>query len=309
MNRLAGRLKKLAASAHKRVDAWLNKLAGFSPAASFSILLTLVCVGIAVGIFVLAPGVRQDFWPGLFVEFGGAIFDLLIFGILIAIFLDIRERRQLIRRYEEEIDDFKTWDSEEARHRIAGNLRRLQKLGKSDIDFRGVELSRFSFNRRDIKNIRGSVFFDGHYFRRHRASSAVLEDVDFVDTDCREVIFCQPSMFPGFVGKNLSFNHADLRGAKFDGADLSWTNTVENMDDWYEYGELEDGEPYSVQIHEPAFCQANLRGCSFREAKLERADFRDADNVTEADFADAKGLDTCFFDDDVRELVLSQAKE
>ena len=127
--------------------------------------------------------------------------------------------------------------------------------------------------------------------------------------NCSDVVFSRSSglgAFGGLTGKNLNFALANLENAKFEGAKLSWTNFVENKDDWYETDEDPDGRPFRIQNHYPAFQQANLSGCSFKHAELSRADFRDSDNILEADFTGAKGLETCFFDEVVREGILRQ---
>jgi uncharacterized protein YjbI with pentapeptide repeats len=71
--------------------------------------------------------------------------------------------------------------------------------------------------------------------------------------------------------------------------------------------EDEEGYPLRYQIHYPAFAQANLKGCSFRYAEFDHADFREAENILEADFAGATGLESCFFDEKVRDQVLTSA--
>jgi uncharacterized protein YjbI with pentapeptide repeats len=91
---------------------------------------------------------------------------------------------------------------------------------------------------------------------------------------------------------------------------LTWTDYKADPADWYIDSIVDDdGEETGVRTHHPAFSTANLKGCSFRYAKFDYADFREADNILEADFTGALGLETCFFDDDVRERVLAQAKK
>ncbi|MCH8981687.1 hypothetical protein IH922_06685, partial [candidate division KSB1 bacterium] len=71
-------------------------------------------------------------------QVSGAMFAAFwIDAVIIAFFIFLRDRRKAIERHQEEIDDFKKWDSEEARYRIAGAIRRRNRLGKTDIDFGG----------------------------------------------------------------------------------------------------------------------------------------------------------------------------
>jgi hypothetical protein len=47
---------------------------------------------------------------------------------------------------------------------------------------------------------------------------------------------------------------------------------------------------------------------SFKDCWFKNADFRNADNILEADFTGAKGLEDAFFDnDEIRAAVLAQA--
>ena len=248
---------------------------------------------------------------GIYIEAWGTVFDILLVGIILAFFAFVRVRKERIDRYLEEIDDFKKWDSEEGRLRIAGNIRRLAKLGKTDIDFSGLVLRNISFGDQDIESLREATFCLGLRLDKMSKNSTQLENVGFSYVDCRGVTFSKnvgDFAGLGLVGKNLYFIDANLIGACFDGAILTWTDYKANRDDWYQdMGEDEDGRPMQRQVYHPAFSGAKLSRCSFRYIKFDHADFRDADNVLEADFTGAKGLETCFFDDDVREQILTAA--
>lgn len=249
---------------------------------------------------------------GIYIEAWGTVFDIFVVGIIFYLFTLHRDRKERIERYLEEIGDFKKWDSEEARLRIAGNIRRLARLGKTDIDFSGLVLRNFSFDNHDIKSLKGATFSHGLHFVSSMNDSE-LENVNFSYVDCSGVTFSESfgsfGEIPvaGLAGKNLSFVKADLTDARFDGAKLTWTDYNVNEDDWYEDDEDGYGRPVRFQIHYPAFHDADLKDCSFRYTKLDHADFRQATNILGADFKGAEGLETCFFDDEVREQVLASA--
>ncbi len=63
----------------------------------------------------------------VFVKAHGMLFDILVIGILILFLSKLAEKRIANQRYLDEIDDFRDWESDEAAHRIAGNIRRLNK--------------------------------------------------------------------------------------------------------------------------------------------------------------------------------------
>jgi len=135
-------------------------------------------------------------------------------------------------------------------------------------------------------------------------NSTTLEDVDFSNVNCSEVTFSKSS-FGGLKATNLNFFHADLRAACFDGAKLSWTegNYNPSEENWYEYDQDSEGQPLTFQSYYPAFFGADLAGCSFQGTQFEHADFRGARNVKTANFKDASGLESCFFDDGDKPVV------
>jgi len=257
---------------------------------------------VALFLYFVRPsyGSWTEVLRGGYIEAWGTVIDILVVGFILGLFTVARKRKQTIDRYLEEIDDFKRWDSKEARLRIAGNIRRLDKLGKTDIDFSGLVLRDFSFSEEGIRSLKGSIFSHPHIIGHNPCTC--LENVKFIEVDCQNVIFStaeNASYAPLFSGKNLSFVGADLSGARFDSAKLIWTKY--EADALSHYG---GEEPEYV----PAFAGADLKNCSFRHTKLEHADFREAQNVDEADFTDAIGLETCFFDEDVRDRIGARHK-
>lgn len=123
----------------------------------YALYLLAFCVAVLIAWGTLAPNVL----PNERVEFVGLIFDIIFILVLFAIFEHRRQNRLDARWQQEIIDDYKKWNSDEARFRIAGAIRRLIASGQTGIDFGGIELRDFSFRRHDIKNIRGSTFYDG----------------------------------------------------------------------------------------------------------------------------------------------------
>lgn len=157
---------------------------------------------LVLSITLVILGFNYAFWTdmskGIFIEAVGAAMDILIFGILLAFASFLGEKRREIRRQQDVIDDFKKWNSDEARYRIAGAVRRLIRLNRTSINFSGIELCDFSFPGHDIKNIAGSIFYDGTWGTLGSQDKVHLERVDFMNTDCRNVIFSKFNPFSGF---------------------------------------------------------------------------------------------------------------
>ena len=255
-----------------------------------------------------------DMYQGVYVEAVGATMDIVIFGIVIALFDLWRRRRVDISRQEEIIDDFKKWNSDEARHRIAGAIRRLNRLGRTSIDLGGVEISNFSFIGNDIRSIAGSTLYDGDWGTMGRKDKVRLESVDFAFLDCRDVTFSMTNVLSNFRSsfvfaqfKDCNFANADLTGAKFRGAHLTWS--AEPPEEMGELIDTGDGQTAFHQTYYPPFSDTNLTSVSFRKATFKNADFRDAPNICDCDFREARGLDTCTFDDDkTRDAILHAAR-
>jgi uncharacterized protein YjbI with pentapeptide repeats len=270
-------------------------------------------LAVAIVLFLTLLWLRQYFsgWnelgKGVYIDAWGALLDVLLVAVILVIFETVRQQRERIERQLEEIEDYKKWDSEQARLRIAGSIRRLAKLGKTDIDFGGLVLRNFEFKNEGIQSLRGAIFNQGRLF-----DNTVLEEVDFSYLDCRSVAFSRSVLGTadfGLIGKNLYFRASNLMASCFEGARLSWTSHRANEEDWFiHHGYDDDGCPLREQVYHPAFSLANLKGCSFRFADLEYADFRGALNILEANFAEAKGLASCFFDLDVRDKVMASAR-
>ena len=256
-----------------------------------------------------------DEWQGVFIEASGAIMDLVLFGVVLAVVMLRRDQKREVRSQQELIDDFKKWDSDEARYRIAGAVRRLNRIGQTSVDFVGIEMSRFSFRRHDIPSIAGSKFYAGEWGLLGSREKAVLREVDFSLVDCSGVVF---SAYHPFGGLGIDaprqaqfwdcrFEEADLKGATFKGALVKWTETPPAETGHWE--ETEEGEAFWVPEYRAPFHGADLTGASFQDVAFRNADFRDALNLDRCTFEGATGLEDCMFDsEDDKERVLRMCR-
>ena len=273
-----------------------------------SFFVLLACMGLIGLILLVFPSTRDQYFEGIVVEFTGMLFDIIIFGIAIATYERIMRRRNEYRKHLEIIDDFKKWQSDEAYYRIAGAIKRINRMGITAIDFGGWTPKGFNFAGLDVRNITGSTFFTGLKKDQFSKNSTFLEAVSFQEIIARDCIFSngeEPHDFWGFVGSDLSFHNADLTGSSFDGASLFWNKIIEDESSWYNEWEYpKDGNPARIPKYIPAFSATNLENVSFRNVKFLKADFRYANNIEKADFTGAKGLETCLFDEGVKEDIL-----
>ena len=286
------------------------------------LIAAMLAVLVAVILCLLVPWYGEpprEIFKGMYIEAFGAVMDIFVFGVVIALMVlrtnHGREHAQSIVRQSELIDDFKKWNADEARHRIAGAVRRLNRLGCTEIDFSGLELSEFSFAWHEIKSIEGSTFYDGSWGKMSRRDRVILEKVDFLKVNCRNVVFSKFNPLSGLriplpfaTFKDCTFRETQLQGAVFRGANLEWSEEPPQFQ--YELLELDDGSEVPVQNYWPPFNEADLTDASFENATFKNADFRGALSIQNCSFVGAKGLETCLFDDEnVRKSVLKAARQ
>jgi len=302
----------------RKSKSWRQKIGlawgKFSRETNFPVVLGLLvfCLVVAVGWRIWIPEFFSDLW----VEFCGLIFDIVF---ILLIFSSFEHRRQKILQRQTQhdiIEDYKRWDSEEARFRLAGAIRRLNKMGVTGINLSGARISDFSFSHNNISSLKGSTFYDGTWGERVGDGSVVLKKVDFSDVDCWSVVFSPYDPFSGLPlnvqryarFEDCYFINADLREAKFNGASLKWTEAPPDSHDEI-IGDPETGDYAVSQVSWGPFDGSDLTGASFVGCVFENADFRGATGVDEADFSGARGLETCEFDDaEIKAAVLSKAK-
>lgn len=269
-------------------------------------ILVLIVLLAAIGALFFSR--MSAYFQGVLTEFTGLIFDVFFIAIFL-VWLKRKQERQLsIEAQQEIIDDFKTWNTKEGKLRIAGSIRRIIKMGKTDINLVGIRLSKFSFLEHDIKDLRGSVFYDGAWGEGSAKEKTILKKITFDGVDLRGVQFSPYHPFSGWaltfepfvLIEDCTFIHADLRGAKFDGASLVCTRRI--PDDLTEEIINSDGTYQGVQVVYPLFDGAMLSGASFKHVKFKNIDFRHAEGILEADFQSATGLESCVFDDEDTKL-------
>ena len=164
--------------------------------------LTALGVLPIAAVFVIIPSVfpwrygSEDFFVGVLIEGHGMLMDIVVIGIIVGTLGVAGERRREIRRYEEEIDDFRGWKSDEAMRRNSGNVRRL--------------------SRRRVDGLR----LEDCYLRQ-----AMLGDINLRSANGFGVDL-QKAVVPGADLRNADLRRADLRHCDLSGASLGMANLV-----------------------------------------------------------------------------------
>lgn len=156
-------------------------------------------------------------------QFPGLLLDILVFGVLIVIFNKFADRRRDIKRWQEEIDDYRGWDEKEATFRIIGNIRRLNKQGFYAINLSDCFLEQGRLFHPNLScaymagaKLQNAILFyanlQGAYLHHADLKGADLTCANLKKADLR---------FVRLSGANLQ--GADLSSANLDGALLKDT--------------------------------------------------------------------------------------
>ncbi|WP_319823839.1 pentapeptide repeat-containing protein [Thalassovita sp.] len=271
----------------------------------WSLGLLIVCY-LVVQIFGVDVG-AENLWT----EFWGLIFDILIILVGFGLIQNWKQRRDDIARQEEIIEDLKRWDNEESMHRIVGAIRRLNNMGKTEVDLTGASISGAKFKGYGATSLRGSKLSGGGWADETLRESS-FKNVDFSRLDLRDVLFGYDAWGFGYAKsgryEDCNFWEADLRGSCFDAAELHWTTPPPDTLDEV-IAEEDDGRPIMDRVHHGSFNDTDLANVSFKKCRFHWADFREAYNVESADFIGATGLETCAFDgEELKARIIVKAK-
>lgn len=141
------------------------------------------------------------------------LLDITFFGLLFAIFDALRNKKISIERYLEEIEDYRDLDEKQAAFRLAGIVRRLNKLNVHEIDLYGCNLSETNLINADF---RGSSMFGANLWGIHCPNSD-FRDTDLIGANLAAGDFFGSSFCGSKVGKGFgrakddtNFRNADL---------------------------------------------------------------------------------------------------
>ncbi len=197
-------IKNLLITIGKRIKSILERIAE-KPAIIGLILFIFFGAFVVMSVYLRGKSYEGNFLDSILVEAHGLLFDILVFGVLIVIFSKMGERRREIKRHRDEIDDFRFWESEEAMFRIAGNIKRLNGYGVSDID-----LIRCYLKNAELQGVN----FNGALLINTNLSSANLTRADLRNThlflaDLREAELGAADL------KDAYLRRANLEGVKY----------------------------------------------------------------------------------------------
>jgi BTB/POZ domain-containing protein KCTD9 len=249
-------------------------------------LLTSTIVLVLVTIIVLAASYPyyvkdfEDFLGQVLAEAHGMIFDILIIGILLYWLNKTGEKRQRIRMYKDEIDDFRLWESDEAAFRTVGNIKRLNRHKIYSLNLVNCYLSKTNLNYVTLK---------GANLNYANVSNSNLLDVNLQEARLNQTRF-----------ENCNMNHASFKGAYANGAIFRDAYLIKTD---FQRAFLIKADFSNAFLMESDLRNAYLTNADFFNANLYKADFRGAKGIQIEQLSKAKTLYLAKFDDELQELV------
>jgi BTB/POZ domain-containing protein KCTD9 len=161
---------------------------------------------------------------GVLTEAHGMLLDIIVFGILLAIYDKFKGAKEDIKRYKEEIDDFRPWKSEEASHRIAGIIKRLNKLEFYEIRLSYCYLNKANLEDVKLKSVMLKTSLEATCLDSAELTECKLKEINASNSKCRWTKFsnCQLDRvdFTNAVLNEAIFYNCFLNEVSFEFAEL-----------------------------------------------------------------------------------------
>ena len=176
----------------------------------------------------------SDFRQNVLIETFGMLFEVSLIVILAAGIIERGIKEMQIKRYADEIDDFRFWQSEMSSRRIQGNIMRLNRMGVYNINLNNCYLVRSNLGRARLVgsnlravNLENASLVISHLEKANLAG-ANLKGANLVGVhlDRANLNYCHldnarldeaclnGASLKGAHLKGVSFQEADLRGVK-----------------------------------------------------------------------------------------------
>ena len=240
-------------------------------------LVTIIVLALSLPLYIRR---FDEMYLNVLAEAHGMIFDILVIGILLFWLREQGDKKQRIREYIDEIDDFRMWESEEAAFRNVGNIKRLNRHGITKIDLVGTFLTKTNLSKVNLTDAN---------LNTANASNTVLIEAKMTGARLNQTNF-----------ENGNLNHADLTKTYASGANFKDAFLIK--------ANFEGAFLIKTNFNNGYLMESNLRNCSLTEANFEnanlyKADFRGAEGLTLKQLSKAKSLYLAQFDPEIYALL------
>ncbi len=247
------------------------------------LLLAVLVLGLSAPYYI---NNFKDFFKEVLAEAHGMLFDLAIIGILIFWLRETGEKRLRIRMYQDEIDDFRQWESEEAAFRTVGNIKRLNRHKINIINLVDCYLTKTNMNH---INLEGSNVNSAN-FSHCNAIDCNFKDIRANQTNFENAKLNQSS-FTGAYANGANFKDAFLIKANFKNAFLIKANFK------------------NAFLMEADLSNCHVTGANFDEASLYKANLKGVEGLTLDQLRNVKTLYLAQLDDDILKEIQENCPE
>lgn len=223
---------------------------------------------------------KNGFFKGILIESYGMLFDILVISIILLWLNEARQKKLEIKRYQEQIDDFRDWKSDEAKYRIVGAVKRLNKLGEQKIDLSLCYLKEADLHEAELN---GSTIHDAN-LQGANLSGANLQGSNLNRANLQNAHLFNANLKQARLS-GVNMREADLHKANLKGAVISEAHSY--FDISLLYPDLRGAKLIDTDFQDADLFLANLegaivgelyrhmRGDSFEGANFQGADLRD----------------------------------
>jgi len=193
-----------------------RKLETFLIKESRLLILVLLIPCLLLLILILVYG-YCDLLEDFRVELLSIIFEILVLLFFFEKYQDKRKRLDRIEELEDQIDDFRNWNSEEGKVRITGIIKRLKKLGITNMNLYKVDLSVDDFTNGRHRTLENVDFTDSNLLQTIFSGCTLTESVfngDLWHTKFKKS-FLLDATFNDSTIQGVNFSNSSLQGAKF----------------------------------------------------------------------------------------------
>lgn len=217
--------------------------------------------------YLFFPNSKLDFgeWDNILVESHGLLFDILLFGIGIAIYDEVRGNKQRIKRYSEELEDYRGWTDNEASFRVAGIVKRLEQAGINDLDYSNLHIGRLQLST-ILKCI------------SERVEYSSIAETDFKGKDLSNVTFHNKVTSEKLNLRHTTLNSTDFKSIPMSGSFLTSASGIKTdfrhakMKEVYLGGSTFVNAKFDSAILTNGFLErATFDNCTFRTTDLSKA--------------------------------------
>jgi BTB/POZ domain-containing protein KCTD9 len=246
---------------------------------SFLVLLVLAVIVLTLSYHYYEED-NYNFVGQVLAEAHGMLFDIAVIGILLVWLRNNGEKRQQIRKYKDEIDDFRLWESEEAAFRTVGNIKRLNGHKITDINLVNCHLSKTNLSY---------VVLKGSNINSANVSNANMIHCNLENTRLNQTNF-----------ENSNLNQAEMSYAMANGANFKDCYMIKvNLQQAF----LIKANLTNAFLMEADMQGAHLTGTNLENTNLFKADLRGAIGLTVEQLSQAKTLYMAKLDPELMEKV------